>query len=368
MNRLLSLSLLPLAIAACSDEAGTKAATTPDGGTDTPPLTSGEPLDVTVPEGTRVYVKLSSPPAVVTPADPLRDKTWDLAFEGLDVYTNSGPSGSGACLAFGPLDPVVFLGDQAPEVPFLTADKTGGAFIRWYFYEGAPNHALHSRFHVFGVKEGARMWKVQILSYYAERDGAPIAGLYRIRYAEVLAGGGSGPTQEPPPIDGTAGGPQGSPDAPSECIDLGTGARTMLTPMDARTSMAWHLCFRRQDISVNGELGGPRNVGAIDFEAEQLGQETLTQILNRTPESELAKFDAVNAQTFEGQTLRGDRVVSAFSGLWIERGSNPPKPGNFAWRVVGANGKSNYLVGFSKFTGATDKTPGTISMSVKSVD
>jgi hypothetical protein len=252
-------------------------------------------------------------------------------------------------------------------VPFLTADKTGGAFIRWYFYEGAPNHALHSRFHVFGVKDGARLWKVQILTYYGERDGAPVAGLYKIRYAEVMPGG-SGPIQEPPNIDGTAGGPQAGSNTASECIDLGTGARTMLTPTDARTSTAWHLCFRRQDIAVNGELGGPRNVGAIDFEADQLGVETLNQILNRTPDSERAKFDAINAQSYDGQALRGDRVVSAFSGLWIERGSNPPRPGNFAWLVVGANGKSNYLVGFTKFTGATDKTVGTVSMSVKPVN
>jgi hypothetical protein len=360
-------ALLLSSFVACSDTAGSKPVGGGDAGPTGPDFSAGEQIDVPVPDGQRVYVRLASPPAIVNPANPTTDKGWDLAFEGLEVYTNSGPSGSGSSLGFGPLDPVVFLGEEAPVVPFLTADKTGGAFIRWYYYEGAPNHALHSRFHVFGVRDGARQWKVQILTYYGERDGAPVAGLYKIRYAEVLAGGGSGPVQEPPNIDGTAGGPQGTLDNPSECIDFGTGARVMHTPAAARAASDWHVCFRRQDISVNGELGGPRNVAAIDFEADKLGAETLTEILNRTPSSEQAKFDAVNEQSFAGQPLRGDRVVSAFSGLWIEKGSSPPRPGNFAWLVVGANGKSNYLVGFSKFVSASATSPGTVAMSVKPV-
>src|SRR5262249_35710635 len=149
--------------------------------------------------------------------------------------------------------------DVAPTDVPLFSDKAGGAFIRWYFYSGAPDHALFSRFHVFGVKDGDKLYRVQVLGYYGKRDNAPVPALYKIRYAEV-----GQPAKEAADLDGTAGGPNGSPDAPTECIDLGTGARTMLTAADARASQAWHLCFRRQDISVNGEVGGPRNVGAID--------------------------------------------------------------------------------------------------------
>jgi hypothetical protein len=89
--------------------------------------------------------------------------------------------------------------------------------------------------------------------------------------------------------------------------------------------------------------------------------------LNRTPQTEQSKFDAINAQSFDGQDLRGDRVVIAFSGLWIEKGSSPPKPGNFAWLVHGADGKSRYLVGFTRFKDPAGGTPGVVSMSVKSV-
>lgn len=348
---------------ACSDSASKKDDAKPaasDAGADAAAFTTGEEVKLTVPESGRVYLKLGSPAGQVSPADPKTDKGWDLAFEGLDVYTNSGPSGSGQSRAFGPNDAVVFLSDLAPDVPdvLLTGDKTGGAFIRWYYYEGAPNHALHSRFHVFGVKDGDKIYKVQILSYYGERDGAPVSSLYRLRWAEL-----GGPTKEAVNVDGTA----TAADAANECLDLATGAKTSLTPAAALASTAWHLCFRRQNISVNGELGGPRNVGAVDLDADKIATEKLTDVLNMTPESEQARFDAVNAQSFANQTFRGDRVVSAFSGLWLEKGVSPPAPAQVAWLVVGADGKSKYLVGFARFEGATDKSPGTIVMRVKAV-
>lgn len=353
-----------LAFVACGDEAGPGA--TQNGATDAgtgsdagEAFNAGEELRVTVPASGRVYAKLTSPPAVVTPADAKSDKSWDIAFEGLDVYTNSGPSGPGASMAFGPLAPIVFLEDIAPDVPFLSADKAGGAFIRWYFYEGPPNHALYSRFHVFGVKDGDKLYRVQVLGYYGNRDGAPVSALYKIRWAEV-----GQPAKEAVDLDGTAGGTT-DPDAPSECIDLGSGQRMMLTPAEARASSAWHLCFRRQDIAVNGESGGPRGVGAVDFDADKTATEKLDEVIARTSESELSRFDAVTAADFANQTFRGDRIVSAFSDLWTERGANPAAPGKFAWLVVGADGKKRYLLGFSRFEGATATSPGTIVMRVK---
>lgn len=356
---------------ACSDSAGAKSTpATPgdDGGADGgDTFTSSSPLAVTVPATGRVFVKLASPPAVVTPADPKTDKTWDLAFEGLDVFTNGGPSGPGNAAAFGPNDPIVFLGDTAPMPPFLSADTTGGAFIRWWFYGGAAaNHALYTRFHVYGIKDGAKQYKVQVLDYYGLRNGAPTAALYRIRWAEVTATG-VGPTQDVADLDGTAGGTTANPTVKSECLDLGSGVRTMLTPAEARVSSAWHLCFRREDISVNGEVGGPRGVGAVDLDAASSPNDTLSGVVQKTPESEQAHFDSVNAASLANQPFRGDRVVSAFGTLWLETGANPVAPSKSAWLVQGADGTSKYLVGFARFDGATATSPGTIAMRVKSV-
>ena len=338
-------------ISACSETVGGgDAAATSDGGGDGS-FNAGAELRIPVPAGERVHVSLATP-AVVTPADP-----WDLAFEGLEVLTNSGPSGPGRAAAFGPLDPVVFLEDIGPDVPFLSSDRTGGAFVRWYAYEGPPTHALHSRFHVFGVKDGARLYKVQILGYYGRRNNAPVAALYRIRYAEV---GGGEPAKEAADLDGTAAG-----DAKGECIDLGTGARAMLTSEEARASQAWLLCFRRQDVSGNGESGGPRGVVAVDLDADRTETEKVEEVALRTPEGEAARFDAASAASFEGRTFAGDRVVSAFSGLWTVRGADPARPGQHAWVVIGGDGKRRYLVGFPRFEGATASAPGTIVMRVK---
>lgn len=357
---------------ACSDSAGgnkTNPTPTTDGGTDggETGFTGGTELQVPVPATGRVYVKLESPPRVVVPPDPKTDKGWDIAFEGIDVFTNSGPSGSGTASAFGPLDTTVFLGDVAPTVPFLAPDTTGGAFIRWWFYGGAAaDHALFSRFHVYGVKDGDKTWKVQVVNYYAVRNGSPTAALYKIRWAEVTAAG-VGPVQEAVDLDGRAGGTAGPADTPVECIDLGSGARMMLAPSAARTSMAWHLCFRRENISVNGEVGGPRGVGAVDLDGSKSPSETLSDTINKDENNQRPAFDAVNAAALAGQPFRGDRVVSAFGTLWLERGASPikPAPGS-AWVVFGADGK-NYLLGFARFDGATATSPGTVVMRVKSV-
>jgi hypothetical protein len=361
-------SAVLFSFAACSDSAGSNATSSgggvvTDGGDEGATFNSGVELQVPVPATGRVYVKLD-PPAVVTPGDPKTDKGWDIAFEGVDAYTNSGVSGSGSLQAFGPLDASVFLGDQAPQTPFLIQDKTGGAFLRWYFYDNT-NHVLDSRFHVFGVKDGTKTWKVQILGYYGDRNGAPVSALYRVRWAEVTAGG-IGPVQDVPGIDGTAGGPSAPPASPSTCVDLGTAAQSQLTVDQAVASSAWHLCFRRENISVNGGQGGPRNVGAVDFEAAKITTETLAQVNGETPDSEKPRFDAVDATPFATGDFRGDGVVSAFTGLWIDKASNPLAPRNAAW-FVQVDDTHKYLLGFERFDGATATALGTVVMRIKNV-
>lgn len=353
---------------ACSDEAGSKpdaGASRADGGADEAAFDTGTELRIPVPETGRVYVELATP-AIVTPAgDPKTSADWDLAFEGLDLFTNSGVSGSGKGAAFGPLDAITFIGDTAPLVPFLAPDKAGGAFLDWYAYDGS-SHALWSRYHVYGVRDGARLWKVQILTYYGQRDGAAVSSLYKIRYAE-LTSGGSGATREVADLDGTAGGLTAPPASPSECLDLASGARTMLTPDAARASTAWHLCFRRDSISVNGESGGPRGITAVDLDADKTAGETVSALVAKTADGEKAAFDAALATSFDGRTWRGDRVVSAFSDKWIDPVRSPLAPANAAWLVQDAAGTKKFLVGFISFQNPTPKSPGTVVVRIKPV-
>lgn len=325
----------------------------------------GIPLEIDVPADGRVFVDLAGPSVVEVPSDGADSTVWDLAFSKWDVFTNSGPSGSGAGKAFGPLEILGYFADTPPEVPFLIEDRTGGAFLDWYDYDGAF-HALYSRFHVYGVKRDDRLWKVQILGYYGEVEGAPISAIYSIRYAEVTSTG----IEEAvvvENIDGTAGGPSGSEDAPSTCLDLATGALSQKTPSNARVEADWDLCFRRTIVSVNGELGGPGSVGAVDLDVEKSAAETLAETQAKTAESMLPAFDAIDSVALADPALvyRGDRIVSAFSDVWVSQ-AEPPTFGNGCWRVVGGDGSDEHVLVFTGIDGYGPASAGKVTLRVRS--
>lgn len=361
MNRSFFAASLLFVLCACSEEVG-KPPTTVDPQDGDP----GATLEVPVPAEGRVFVSLEKP-EIVTPAnDGASSSDWDLAFENYDVFTNSGASGPGEGGAFGPLDASTYDEGIAPAIPFLTKDESGGAFRDFWAYDGAA-HVLWVRYHVFGVRDGDKQWKVQILGYYAEQQGAPVAAIYRLRWAEVTSAG-VGATQSLADLDGTAGGSQAPEDAPSECLDLGTGARTMHTPAEALAANDWHLCFRRASIRVNGELGGPRGVTAVDLHASETKGETLDVVKTRTDETELARFDAIGYAEMSDPKLvwRGDRVFSAFTEYWLDKEASAPAPANFSWLVQSAaDGASRYLLVFDRFDGATADGPGKIVLRVK---
>jgi hypothetical protein len=143
--------------------------------------------------------------------------------------------------------------------------------------------------------------------------------------------------------------------------------KVKLNVAESKMSMAWHLCFRRDKINVNGELGGPRNTGALDFDAEKTPTETVEMVKAETQASRDMRFDAVNAATFQGKMFRGDRVISAFTDLWIDRTKMPIAPRNAAFLSYAADGKRPFIVGFPKFEDANAQGPGTVVMRVKGV-
>lgn len=317
------------------------------------------PLDVAVPASGRVYVRLAAPELVAEDAGD-----WDLAFEGYEVFTNSGPSGSGKGEAFGQLDILALLDPESPAPPFTWPDKAGGAFLDWYEYDG-KSHGLFGRYHVYGVRRDEQLWKVQILSYYSEQDNTAVSGLYRLRYARLAP---EPSVTEELEIDGTAGGLSGGVDSASGCLDLETGSVSQLTATEARESSDWDLCFRRDSISVNGEVGGPRGVTAADLQAAETAEETLADLQKKTAQSELSRFDAADESSFAGLTFRGDHVVSAFEiGHWLKPDTDPPEPAHAAWLVVGSDGKSRFLTAFERFENPTATSPGTIALHVKPV-
>ncbi|MEM9696207.1 MAG: HmuY family protein, partial [Myxococcota bacterium] len=330
----------------------------------------GMVLDVPVAAEGRTYVDLDEVSVLeLTEEQAATDTAWDLAFEGYDVFTNSGVSGNGTGGAFGPYGTFVFLNDVEPEHPFLIDDATGGAFLDWYAYEGAV-HALWSRYHVYGVQDGDRYFKVQLLSYYGEIEGAPVSAIYSLRWAEVTAEG-PGATQSTERLNATAGGLAGTPDDPSGCIDLGTGEETQLTFAQSQESMDWHICFRRDSISINGGLGGPRGVGAVDItRINQPERASVDEVKELSATSEAPAFESLTYAdlTARGLEYRGDRIVSAFDSVWADLSGDTPAPANRAWVVGNGAGNQKHLVYFESFDSPTEASPNQIALRTKPVN
>lgn len=326
----------------------------------------GKALTLEVGRNDPVYVDLSLA-KVVTPDSPSDSEQWDIMFEGWEIRTNSGPSGPGSGGSFGPTDELDFLLGQAPDVPFLREDTTGGAFLDWYAYDSST-HSLYSRFHMYGVRSHGELYKLQLLGYYGEELGAPVSALYRLRYARVDESG-SEQVVTIDALDATAGGPNLSEDQPSGCLVLDTGEIVKLTPAEARASETWDLCFRRDTVTVNGELGGPGKVTAVDLHATETAQEKLDTLKQLTAESELARFELVDHAHLTDDTLayRGDRVVSGFEDRWFEGRAENAAPAPAAWLVRGADGEQLYLVVFTAIDGSAESA-GRVSIRVRSVE
>lgn len=305
----------------------------------------GREFRIELAAGERAFASLAQAKQVEA-SEATQAEAWDLAFEGFEVFTNSGPSGTGQGGAFGPNGELDFLFDSVPVVPFLQQDAPGGAFLDWYAYDGST-HQLYSRHHVYGVQAGDQLWKVQILGYYGEQLGAPVSALYRLRYAPVSSQG-VGKTVAVENLDATAGYPKVTEQAASGCLNLESGESLALTPAEATASRAWQLCLRRDRISVNGGIAGPGGVNAVDLMAAHSAQETLQGTQQLDAESTAAEFNAVDyaALTHKSLDYQGDRVISMFTDRWLEGSGKAAKVAPASWLVLGADGQTHYSVVF----------------------
>lgn len=339
----------------------------PDGQGGAPASTDGDALSLVVAPDSRTFVELSEPEVLELEGDGGGSIAWDLAFQGRDVFTNGGISGPGNASAFGPLTPPTFLSDTAPKVPIMLKDRAGGALLDWYDYAG-DDHQLYSRYHVYGLRDGARFFKLQILSYYGDRLGAPIAARYRIRFAEVLESGARN-TVELEQIDATSGGDGSDDSQPSGCLELDTERVRSLTPAEAAASEAWHLCFRREGIAVNGGLSGPRGVEAVDLQGDATLTETEAEVRARTADSELPLFDGVDYAALSDPALDwiADGVATAFGRRWLSPGSDPAELSDHVWLVVAADGASKYLLKFESLSGDLGNDEASLSLRAKAV-
>lgn len=329
--------------------------------------TGGAALRLTVGPDSRTFVELAAP--AVAEVEGVGDDSiaWDVALQGRDVFINGGVSGPGSSKAFGPLSAPTYLSDTAPDTPLLLEDRAGGALLDWYVYVGS-SHQLVSRYHVYGLRDGDRLFKLQVLSYYGGLLGEPVSALYRVRYAEVTDAG-SGEAHDVAGIDGSAGGSQSDDGQPSGCLNLDTEAVSALTPAEAAESDAWHLCFRREGIAINGGLSGPRGMQAVDLQEQSTPDETEAEVMARTAASEKGLFDEQDFAALNDSRLvyRADGIVTAFGRRWLEPGSDPLALSDSVWLVLGADGASKYLMRFSGLSGDPATEPATLSLEAKLV-
>jgi hypothetical protein len=226
---------------------------------------------------------------------------------------------------------------------------------------------IYSRYHVYGIRRADKFYKLQVLTFYGEVSGAPTSGIYSIRYAEATAQGADAITTVTD-IDGTAGGASPPPTAKSGCIALATGNITALSPAEAAADSSWDLCFRRDSISVNGGVGGPGGVAAVNLDAAAIATETIEEVMARTSESELDLLEGTTLAELEAPTLeyKGDGLITAFTDFWTKAGS-PPEPAEHVWVVRASDGTSRFVVAFDAFDGATEEIPGTIHARVRAL-
>ncbi|HEY6080324.1 MAG TPA: HmuY family protein [Polyangiaceae bacterium] len=323
-------------------------------------------LELSVDPELRSFVSLKKPALVEVDGDGKSSIAWDLALSGRDVFINGGISGPGNGSAFGPLSAPTYLSDTAPKVPVLLEDRAGGSLLDWYDYAGA-DHRLYSRYHVYGLRDADRLFKLQILSYYGEQQGAPISALYRIRYAEVLESG-DGPIRELAELDATAGGSVSEDDLQS-CVDLDNEEVSLLSAAESAASSDWHLCFRREAIAVNGGLSGPRGVESVDLQAAATPTETEAEIQVRSEQSELPAFEAVDYAVLSDARIEWsvDGVSTAIGRRWLTPGSEPAQLSDSVWLVLGADGSSKYLMKFESLSGELGDSTATLGLRAKPV-
>jgi len=126
----------------------------------------------------------------VTPADPASSLEWDVKFENFTLAMNGGASGPGNAAGFWAY---TTLGNEPSDIDAFTlqpsgaplfSDTAGSALTDWYDYDDVT-HILSSKNHVYLIRSAGRLYKLQILGYYAKQGGTSVSGIYSFKWNEI---------------------------------------------------------------------------------------------------------------------------------------------------------------------------------------
>ncbi len=130
--------------------------------------------------------------SVVTPADPSNSLDWDFAIASYDIHLNSNMFGIGQAAAYLNTDSLgiprtdfegITVAETQPTAYFQ--DAAGSAFTEWYDYN-ENTHQLTSKKHVYLVKVGTDIYKMQITSYYYPVNGQNTSAWYTFKWLKLV--------------------------------------------------------------------------------------------------------------------------------------------------------------------------------------
>lgn len=246
-------------------------------------------LEVQLGDGAPRYLDLISGEVVD------EDQGWDLRIEGWHLFLNGGESGDGKA---GGIDmDLLDLSMDFDELLrknqilyFFFYDAYACALSDWWWYALDGTHTLFSNYHSYVVRRDDRDFAFQWLDYYRVVDGAAAAGYPQFRWAEIPTDDSEAVVHEAD-IDATAGGLGAASDDPLNQWTYFSFDEGVL-PLDDDAALldeTWDLGFKRFYIKSNSGASGPGGIVTTDFDAER--GETAEEVLDFTPENQLARFE-----------------------------------------------------------------------------
>jgi hypothetical protein len=140
-----------------------------------------------------IYVDFSAG-TTTNPTDPLNSTDWDISFENYEVHQNNTIFGSGNVKTY-----EVWM-NQSDSTDFnettiaqtsagaYFADAYGSPMTDWYNYIPGTDDTtpqLPSKNHVYVIRDGSHIYKLQIMSYFHSELGPSVLGYYTFRWKEL---------------------------------------------------------------------------------------------------------------------------------------------------------------------------------------
>lgn len=189
--------------------------------------------------------------------------SWDLKLSGWHIFTNGGISGDHAGGGV-PMKADHYNDISAVNVPGMAfTDNYGSVFDNWYDADMVNSFTISTKGFVYLVKKEERVYKVTVVSYYADVQGSPVSGMYTIKVADMDDPEKITTVEE---INATAGGTEAKGDGAYYSF---TDGILEMTDEEAVDSVEWDMKFKRFNINLNSGVSGSGNVKGYKLDKKE---------------------------------------------------------------------------------------------------